>query len=82
MYVCMYVYVYVLNVCFYVYCTGCPKKNATSYISLDFMRNRKPVFIIYTLLESYISQLSTMKISHEMIYLWGDILPNMTPPLK
>ena len=41
-------------------CTGCPKKNATSYISLDFRENRKPVFIIYTLLESYISQLSTM----------------------
>ena len=41
--------------------TGCPKKNATSYISLDFWENRKAVFIIYTLLESYISQLSTMK---------------------
>ena len=39
---------------------GVPK-NATSYISLDFRENRKPVCIIYTLLESYISQLSTMK---------------------
>ena len=48
--------------------TGCPKKNATSYISLDFRENRKPVFIIYTLLESYISQLSTMKKSQ-----WNDI---------
>ena len=41
--------------------TGCPKKNATSYIFLDYRENRKPVFIIYTVLESYISQLSTMK---------------------
>ena len=37
------------------------QKNATSYISLDFKGNRKPVFIIFTLLEGYISQLSTMK---------------------
>ena len=35
--------------------TGCPKKNATSYISLDLRENRKPVFIIYTLLESYMT---------------------------
>ena len=54
--------------------TGCPLKNATSYISLDFMEKRKPVFIIYTLLESYISQLNTMKISQ-----WNDI-PWRYPP--
>ena len=51
----IYIYIYI-----YIY-TGRPKKNATSYISLDFKRNRKPVFIIYTLLESFISQLGTMK---------------------
>ena len=56
-------------------CTGCPKKNATSYISLDFRENRKPVFIIYTLLESYISQLSTMKKSQ-----WSDIPVGRYPP--
>ena len=54
--------------------TGCPPKNATSYISLDFMENRKLVFIIYTLLESYISQLNTMKKSQ-----WNDI-PGRYPP--
>ena len=37
------------------------QKNATSYIFLDYRDNTKPVFIIYTLLGSYISQLSTMK---------------------
>ena len=37
------------------------QKNATSYIFLDYRENRKPVFIIYTLLESSISQLNTMK---------------------
>ena len=48
---------------------ACPPKNAMSYISLDFRENRRPVFIIYTLLEiSYISQLRTMKKSQ-----WNDI---------
>ena len=55
--------------------TGCPKKNATSYISLDYTENRKPVFIIYTLLESYISQLSTRKKSQ-----WNDIPVGRYPP--
>ena len=55
--------------------TGCPKKNATSYIFLDYRENRKPVFIIYTLLESYISQLSTMKKSQ-----WSDIPVGRYPP--
>ena len=51
------------------------QKNATSYISLDFRENRKPVFIIYTLLERYISQLSTMKKSQ-----WNDIPVGRYPP--
>ena len=55
--------------------TGCPKKNATSYIFLDYRENRKPVFIIYSLLESYISQLSTMKKSQ-----WNDIPVGRYPP--
>ena len=55
--------------------TGCPKKNATTYISLDFRENRKPLFIIYTLLESYISHLSTMKKSQ-----WNDIPVGRYPP--
>ena len=37
------------------------QKNAMSYIFLDYRDNRRPVYIIHTLLESYISQLSTMK---------------------
>ena len=42
---------------------GCPQKIATSYIFLDYRDNKKPLFIIYTLLESFISQLSTIKTS-------------------
>ena len=37
------------------------QKNATSYIFLDYRENRTPVFSINTPLESYISQLRTMK---------------------
>ena len=51
------------------------QKNATSYIFLDYRDNRKPVFIFYTLLESYISQLSTMKKSQ-----WNVIPVGRYPP--
>ena len=63
-----------------LYGTGCPKKNATSYISLDFRENRKPVFIIYTLSESYISQLSTMEKTQWNVIPVGRYLPKHDTP--
>ena len=51
------------------------QKNATSYIFLDYRQNRRLVFIIYTLLESYIFQLNTMKKSQ-----WNDIPVGRYPP--